>query len=930
MWCDLIFDKFAGNHHFQNVLTKDMTVENLVNGKYKYLSDDEAIKYYNKKFKNSYKIPADLSSKFYNITIYFDKQKNIESIYTIVSVNVILLERTIINKKKIPSEKFLKILCHFHSCYSNINSFRTYNSAKADIKIGQNAKYIIDRTMVPIDYTFHSKIDQLKEVTTELFDYQKASIYWMLQLEKNSTKVAYNTNDEVIMGNVYYDDINKNIDLVSNRKSVKFYGGCLTDEVGLGKTFQMISLIISNQAQNTEYIQENYNKLCSRATLVLCPNQLCRQWERELKKMINKDYSQNIITILTKREFERYTYQDILDADIVIVSFQFFGNSNFTLLWTTKFSKIKCYHRQKWEYGEYIKILNKFNDMSQELVENALEHLTKTQVLFQLIHWHRIVVDEFHETYSINKYAYVKNILPFITASKRWIMTATPFITDNSVYENFEFITGYENFWSITNRKKLKYVLSLDQITDQLSNKYFRRNTKDSVKKEHTLPPIEDEVIWLTFSATERIMYNAYLADPNNDRYNVYLRQLCCHPKLGETKHLLSSCSTLEEIEIMMLKFHQKEVDNALLKVNNQKRKIKNTAHRIKKMKEQETLRRMKIDIESDSEESEITEWESEEDFTNILNIDSKLKTIDNYKITLERQLGKLDNLRKILDGKESKLNFYTTIVDRIRKTVTRKKSESESKYDNLDAEQLMEMIENESSDEDDDGENCGICLDMISNDNLAITNCGHIFCHKCIKDCIERTHKCPYCRKELTEKDFTLISHTIEEDIKPNNSEKMELVNKLGTKLANLIYYLRENDEHTIIFSQWDDLLRQVGKVLLDNDIKNVFCKGNCYQRDKAIREFNSDKNIKVIMLSSEQAAAGTNLTKASRVILLDPIYGKYEYRKDQERQAIGRAHRLGQKNIIKVIRFLIKDSIEEEIYMLNLKEDEEHNKKK
>ena len=120
--------------------------------------------------------------------------------------------------------------------------------------------------------------------------------------------------------------------------------------------------------------------------------------------------------------------------------------------------------------------------------------------------------------------------------------------------------------------------------------------------------------------------------------------------------------------------------------------------------------------------------------------------------------------------------------------------------------------------------------------------------------------------------------------------------------------------------------MLTRVGKTLRENKIKNVFCKGNCYQCDKAIRDFNSDTKIKVIMLSSDSAASGTNLTKATQVILLDPIYGNYEYRKKQEKQAIGRAHRLGQHNTIKVIRFIIKDSIEQDIYNMNLEEDKKH----
>ena len=64
----------------------------------------------------------------------------------------------------------------------------------------------------------------------------------------------------------------------------------------------------------------------------------------------------------------------------------------------------------------------------------------------------------------------------------------------------------------------------------------------------------------------------------------------------------------------------------------------------------------------------------------------------------------------------------------------------------------------------------------------------------------------------------------------------------------------------------------------------------------------------------------------RTDQVIFIDPIYGDYTHRKGQEKQAIGRAHRLGQKAKIKVIRFIIRDSIEEEIYKNNLIEDQKY----
>ena len=74
-----------------------------------------------------------------------------------------------------------------------------------------------------------------------------------------------------------------------------------------------------------------------------------------------------------------------------------------------------------------------------------------------------------------------------------------------------------------------------------------------------------------------------------------------------------------------------------------------------------------------------------------------------------------------------------------------------------------------------------------------------------------------------------------------------------------------------------------------------------------------NSDN---VIMLSLAKSASGTNLTEATHILFVEPIDGNCDEVRAIEAQAIGRACRLGQKNNIKVIRILTKDTIEEQIY--------------
>jgi SNF2 family DNA or RNA helicase len=216
----------------------------------------------------------------------------------------------------------------------------------------------------------------------------------------------------------------------------------------------------------------------------------------------------------------------------------------------------------------------------------------------------------------------------------------------------------------------------------------------------------------------------------------------------------------------------------------------------------------------------------------------------------------------------------------------------------------------------------CAICLDQIV--GVGVTKCGHVFCFKCISSQMSGAtgnHMCPTCRTNLSQRDIYQVQ--TKKEVNENeiiNPELKKLVGEYGSKLANIIMFLRESfqskNDHIIIFSQWNKLLLTVGEVLKRNQIDYVYCKGNRLQREKAIRLFNGDNNVRVILLSSEYASAGTNLTKANKIYFLEPVYGNKKFKEDIESQAIGRAHRLGQKRPLTIHRFLMKDTIEEQIY--------------
>lgn len=86
--------------------------------------------------------------------------------------------------------------------------------------------------------------------------------------------------------------------------------------------------------------------------------------------------------------------------------------------------------------------------------------------------------------------------------------------------------------------------------------------------------------------------------------------------------------------------------------------------------------------------------------------------------------------------------------------------------------------------------------------------------------------------------------------------------------------------------------------------------------QRDKVIRAFKEDPDIRVLLVSLKAGGVALNLTVASRIFLMDPWWNPAA-----EMQAIDRTHRIGQYKPIFATRFIIENSIEERILQLQEK---------
>ena len=80
-----------------------------------------------------------------------------------------------------------------------------------------------------------------------LFNYQKRTIRWLVNKESETNSFECNTKN-ISFGDISYNSITNN--LIDNKSNyLQFYGGLLTDEIGLGKTCQMICLCMINMAK---------------------------------------------------------------------------------------------------------------------------------------------------------------------------------------------------------------------------------------------------------------------------------------------------------------------------------------------------------------------------------------------------------------------------------------------------------------------------------------------------------------------------------------------------------------------------------------------------------------------------------------------------------------------------------------------------------
>ena len=262
----LFYDKYCGDHGFSNPKTVNITLNDLYSGDYTTYTDKKAIDKFNE-INQTHTLSKDIDTNFYGLTFFeIPKTQSDEcKKFLCVCVNHQKLKNMLNN---IPNKDFLINACSYHCAY-NSNKKQKININES-IKI-KSAESNSDPTDPIIEEPNFSKL--------KLFEYQKRTVKWLVNTELNQNKLNYSFNDEIFFGDIVFDSVKKEFIGTENRKKIHFYGGLLADEVGLGKTWEMICASLMNQAKDLNYFSDDVF-LNSKATVVICQNQLAEQWIR--------------------------------------------------------------------------------------------------------------------------------------------------------------------------------------------------------------------------------------------------------------------------------------------------------------------------------------------------------------------------------------------------------------------------------------------------------------------------------------------------------------------------------------------------------------------------------------------------------------------------------------------------------------------------
>lgn len=740
--------------------------------------------------------------------------------------------------------------------------------------------------------------------------------------------------------------------MVDQERATPHKGGILADQMGLGKTVQMIATMAINLPKDSS---------SSQTTLIVVPSALLQQWKEEIETKTN-----DLFTVHIHHGRDKLlTTADIESKDVIITTYQTASNELST--------------PADLDEGEEFRWL-----------ENHGGVLSRVK-------WHRVILDEAH--FIRNRSTVASRNLALLRANYRWMLTGTP--VTNSLADIYGLIRFGRfrpwNDWNDFNRYVAREQRQDPPLAAMRAQEILKplllRRTKDSHLDGVPilqLPPKHIDLVALEFSPDERELYDNF-EKRSRIRINRYihnrtllkntsavltmilrLRQLCCHPNL-----ILSQAEDYVDPTLIMSDDKDKELGRAIKTMGKEW---------VEKIKKRFLARALANDMFIFSDELD------EDDFCpvckDIYTRDSGrvlacghelcfdcLLELSNSAIMHDGEFGlgsEQENMRQEKEYEIASAKGYRPcpackkMSDLTQQSVfkscafepdrdeIREAARAAKRARRLERAPKLAPVKPKAVDSDTEEDKPlrpvksrfrgGTPLGDSSEDEMP--DFSQLFASKgslkkkakkidkaSSEDDLDDSDDIEFIGGSSNSQQQTVESQKGEERTNGDEREPTALPNALldvwrrgdndlepSAKMLALIDSLREAAEYgdkSICFSQWTSMLDLVETLFRRYGIQSLRYDGKMDRasREKALATFKGHDGPKVILISTRSGGVGLNLVAANRIVNLD-----LSWNYAAESQAYDRAHRLGQEKEVYIKRLVVRDTIEER--MLRLQE--------
>jgi SNF2 family DNA or RNA helicase len=151
----------------------------------------------------------------------------------------------------------------------------------------------------------------------------------------------------------------------------------------------------------------------------------------------------------------------------------------------------------------------------------------------------------------------------------------------------------------------------------------------------------------------------------------------------------------------------------------------------------------------------------------------------------------------------------------------------------------------------------------------------------------------CPECRADIRTNQLVQL-------VKEKKAKVVKKESRLLSKPKQLLKFLVDNpNARVLVFSRYENPFTSLERDCEMQGITYHTLRGNKDVIAATIRSFEKGEK-RVLFLPTESVGAGLNLVTATHVVLLHAMTP------EEEKQAIGRAYRLGRTNDLQVVRLL------------------------